>query len=213
MRVANNIGGCGCASVFGLLFFILGLGIALFVPEMMREEANRIEQMKPASAAAMANAGPGQEVLVEGRISERNPQVRGALVAYIHERLERDSDGDREWEVYSTEAPSLLIELPDGRIQVAQNYEVKHPSRSERQGDHRYRGFGYDDQVLVVGTAVRGFELPEIQAEFVSGGTQASYVEGQRTGAIIVLVISGVFAVVGLIVMATGVFSGLRSMF
>jgi hypothetical protein len=153
------------------------------------------------------------EVLVEGRISERNRQARGALVAYIHERLERDTDGDREWEVYGTEAPALLVELSDGRIQVARNYDVMNPPRSERQGDHRYRGFGYGDQVLVVGTAVRGVELPEIQAEFVSGGTQASYVEGQRTGAIIVLIMGGVFAVVGFFAMAVGLFSGLRSMF
>jgi hypothetical protein len=191
----------------------MGLGIALVVPDMMREEANRIEQMKPATAAAVATASSGQEVLVEGRISERNRHARGALVAYTHERLERDSDGDREWVTYSTEAPPLLIELPDGRIQVARNYSVKNPPRSEREGDHRYRGFGYSDQVLVVGTAARGVELPEIQADFVSGGTQASYVEGQRTGATIVLIMGGVFAVVGFFVMVAGLFSGLRSMF
>jgi hypothetical protein len=213
-RGSNNLVGCGCLIVFGLVFAGFGALFVLVFPNMMREEAARIERMKPVSAIALGDRAPGEDVLIEGRLSPQNRQVFRSFVAYVHERLDRDADGDQEWEEYNQETPALLVDLPDGRIQIAQGYHLRNLSegRTVREGNDRYRGLEVGDTVVAMGMATQSRELPAIDAEFVAGGTQQAFVESQRTGAWVMTIVGGIFVVVGLVLALIGVVSGVRAL-
>src|SRR5688500_14970651 len=73
-----------------------GIGVALLfdAPAYLGRRA-RVERLAPISAARLVDTAPGQEVLVEGRVSPRNPALHREFVAYVREAY-RDKllDGD-----------------------------------------------------------------------------------------------------------------------
>jgi hypothetical protein len=188
--------------------------MALFVPNMLRERADRLSELEPLSAVVLADSAPGREALVEGRISRQNDIARYGLVAYSYERRERDTDGDYEWKTYRHETPPLLIDLPNGRIQVERDYDLQSlpSSNNHRNGNERYRGLKHGDAVLVVGTVARTLEIPRINAEFVAGGTRDSYIASQRNAAHIFSIIGWVVSGIGLLIFGTAGVGVLRSL-
>jgi hypothetical protein len=205
--------GCG-GILFGGIFTVVGLVVALLLPGIIHQQANQLSQREPLSAVVLADSAPGREVLAEGRVSPNNRTVRGALVAYVYERLVSDSDGDRSWRHYRSETPPLLIDLPDGRIQVARGYDLQQLSgnNTEQHNDERYRGLQRGDAVLVVGTLAPSRELPRINAEFVAGGTRDTYIANQHATAQAISLIGWIFSGIGLLVVGSGSVLILRSM-
>jgi hypothetical protein len=192
----------------------MGLVFALLMPGLAREQADRLNSLEPLSAVALADSAPGREVLAEGQISIQNEVVRHGLVAYIYERYESDTDGNREWKAYRFETPPLLIDLPDGRIQVEQDYNLQRlpSSNTHRDGDERYRGLKNGDAVLVVGTLAPTLEIPRINAEFVAVGTRDAYIESQRNAAQMMSTIGWVFSGIGLVILGVAGILALRSL-
>ncbi len=210
----GKVGGCGIVLLIGVLFTGIGLVFALLMPGLANEQADRLNSLEPLPAVALADSAPGREVLAEGQISMQNEAVRHGLVAYIYERHESDTDGNREWKAYRFETPPLLIDLPDGRIQVEQDYQLRRlpSSNTHRDGDERYRGLRNGDAVLVVGTLAPTLEIPRINAEFVAVGTRDAYIESQLNAAEMMSTIGWIFSGIGLVMLAIGGVLALRSL-
>ncbi len=212
MRLRSKGNPGGCFILFGLLFTGVGLFSTIFISSMMREEASRIEAMRPLGAVVLDDSRPGREVLAEGRISDRNQEQAHGLVAYVYEQRERDSEGDYVWRTRDQITPRLLIDVPDGRIEVAARYSLRNlpDENTVQQNSERYRGLQQGDAVVVVGTTVASSELPTLNAEFIAGGTQQTYVTNHRAGAGAASVFGWIFAGAGILFVLIGALLLLR---
>lgn len=199
--------------IFGVLFVCGALLCGLVTWYSSTRAANRVKGLTlVTTVAALGDGQPGREVLVEGHVSSRNPvqPLSPGFVAYIREEREISikDDGTRtpgSWSVRRQVTPPLLLELSDGLVQVENDdYDLENgrtieeePSSFDRYSDTRYKGIEIGDAIIAVGVVVEDTERPQIKADFIARGTQASYVAGQRSAGVIFFVISIVVAAVG----------------
>jgi hypothetical protein len=211
--------------VLGVVGLALGVGLGVFVARSAQEEAARAERLVPVGAAALEDAHVGSEVLVEGQISERNPALFREFVAYEREEYRgSDSDGDAEWSRDEIRRPPLLITVGDGFVQVAgETYVLRDmPVRWQEsnvlswngltgEGTKRYQGFAVGNPVVLIGTVVSGSEGNQLQAEFLAGGTRASFMMARRGDAAILPWVGLALSIVGLGIAAGGAWLWRRS--
>jgi len=196
----------------GVLFVGGALLCGLLTWYSSTRAANRVKGLTPITVATLTDSQPGRQVLVEGHVSSRNPVQSEFLgfVAYIREEREIHTDDEGtpspgSWSVSGRVTPPLLLELSDGLVQVENDdYDLENgttieeePSSFDRYSDTRYKGIGIGDAVIAVGVVGVDAEPPQIKADFIARGTQASYVASQRSAGVIFFVISVVVAVVG----------------
>jgi hypothetical protein len=210
---------------FGLIFLILGVLLATAGAQQAGAEAERAERLPPLTVAALEDSRPGREVLIEGRISDRNPTLFQRFVAYVREEYRGSDDQDREkWEEDERRTPPLRIEVADGIVSLANsNYvldtppHIWHESEPSRvwngftgEGTKRYRGFQAGDIALAIGTLASGSEGLELRAERVYGGTRSSYIADRRQAAVWMPRIGAIFGLVGVAIALLGVWWLLR---
>lgn len=175
--------------------------------------ANRVRGLSPVTVAALQHARPGEEVLVEGRVSDRNPVLSEptGFVAYVREWREVTYNGEGRpdpgsWSVGERFTPPLLVELPDGLLQIGNNdysiedghvFDEREPGESVDEFDTRLKGIRSGDTVTGVGIVSPGAEPPQIKADLVALGTRASYVARRRSGGVIFCAFSIVVAALG----------------
>lgn len=196
----------------GAIFIIVGGGVAWLLPRFIYREANRVEALVSITATNLEDVPVGGEALIEGHISHRNPiQTRG-FVAYITEGREVDEDGDEHWWELDRATPPLLLELPDGVVQIENSsYGFRDTRPTVRSGDVRYEGFAIGDPVIAVGVLASRTEPLQITADFIAPGTQASYVASQRNSVLLVRVVGVVFVALGVGDMVRGLVGAWRS--
>ena len=196
----------------GVIFIVVGVGVAWLFPRFIYREANRVEEMVSITATNLADVSVGGEVLVEGRISHRNPVQTRDFVAYVTEEREVDEDGDEHWWELDRVTPPLLLELPDGIVQIENStYGFRDTKPTAQSGDIRYEGLAVGDRVIAVGVLVSRTEPPQITAEFIAPGTQASYVASQRNSVLLVRVVGIVFVALGVGDVVRGLVGAWRS--
>jgi hypothetical protein len=158
--------------------------------------------------------------LIEGRISERNPLHFRSFVAYVrYEYQGRDNDNDNEvkWVEDERVTPPLLLDLPGGRIQLAnsdyrlQGKLVKWQSEPNltwdswsQEGTKSYEGFERGNPVLAIGVVIERTTGREFRAEWLYGGTRSAYIEEQRRSAEIARWVGLVFLLVGVVILGLG---------
>jgi hypothetical protein len=196
----------------GVLFVCGALLCGLLTWYSSTRAANRVKGLTPITVAALTDSQPGRQVLVEGHVSSRNPVQSEFLgfVAYIREGREIHTDDEGtpspgSWSISGRVTPPLLLELSDGLVQVENDdYDLENgttieeePSSFDRYSDIRHKGIEIGDAVIAVGVVGAEAEPPQIKADFIARGTQASYVASQRSAGMIFFAISVVVAVVG----------------
>lgn len=201
---------CLCAPLCGLLLPIYSTGAA-----------NRAERLTPVPAAVLEDSQPGQEVMVEGRVSSLNPAQYGPFVAYVREERQVNVDKGTpvagSWKEVERVTPPLLLELPDGPVQIEnRSYNLVGARTVEKPGsglyrytDSRYSGIEAGDHVMAIGSVVAAAERPQIYAEFVYRGSRAQYIGGQRSAVLFGIVGGIVLAVAGGALVAWGLAGGL----
>lgn len=204
--------------IFGGLFFVFGALLCGLIGLFASIRAvDKVEKLTPVAVAVLEDTQPDVEVLIEGRVSSQNPvqdQSTG-FVAYLIERREiyYDDQGEPDpgsWSLSQRVTPPLLVELPDGLVQIANDdYDLDNArtvdQRSSGQSfdeyDTRYKGFQVGDSVVVVGLLQARGEIPQIEADFIARGTRESYVSRQRNAGIFLCVGSVVVAIIGAVVL------------
>lgn len=209
---------------FGLVFLAIGIGIATVGAGQARAAAERAERLEPLGAAALGDSQPGREVLVEGRVSARNPALFRHFVAYQrHEYHGSTEDGDPIWRMDEQRTPPLLLELDGGGIMLADDqYRIDSPGQiweepgarswnsATGEGTKRYRGFAAGDPVVAIGVLVPGREGLELRTEALDFGTRADYIAYHRGSANFLPWFGGLFALIGTLLAGIGAWRILR---
>jgi hypothetical protein len=169
------------------------------------QAGRRVQQLTPAPIARLEAMQPGEEVLVEGRISSGSAVQGSGFVAYVREERRVDEEGDTgSWSVRERVTPPLLLELREGWVQIENDdYDLVDAKTVEERDDlsepseRRYKGLERGDSVIAVGVLVAQREHPSIEADFVARGTRENYIARRRTGGRIFCGFSVLIAVVG----------------
>jgi hypothetical protein len=210
----------------GLLFAGLGALVVWYFAPSFNQAAARVERLSPLTSALLAESPVGQEGLIEGRVSERNPLHFRLFVAYVrYEYRGREDDNDNEvkWVEDERVTPALLLDLPGGRVQLANgDYSLQgklvtwqsEPTLNwdswSGEGTKSYEGLERGNPVVAIGTVVEGATGREFRAEWLYGGNQAAYIEEQRTSAEIARWVGLVFLLIGAVIFGVGVWVWLR---
>lgn len=214
---------CLIPLLIGLFFGCFG-GLFIWGGRSAGEAAARAEQLSPVSATILEDSPIDREVLVEGRISERNQQRFGEFVAYIREEYRgSDDEGDPEWDEDEHMTPPLLLDLADGRVQVENDtYRIENPpvewqedgalrwNSSTQEGTKRYQGFTAHNRVMAIGVIVEGQEGRALAAEVLFGGTRAEYIEQNQRAASVLPSIGGVFLAICVVLLVVALWIFVR---
>ncbi|WP_129627486.1 hypothetical protein [Candidatus Oscillochloris fontis] len=206
-------------SIMGLIFVGVGIFTGFFLSRDAQNEAERVAALAPMTRQAVERAAPGSPVLIEAVVSRRNPATFRTFVAYVREEYHgRDSDGDDDWREDERVTPPLLLDLDGGVVAISNaDYRISryHEKWQEGttlywnglkgEGTKRYTGLVAGGPLLVIGTIQDGREGNTIHAERVFGGSQAEYIENQRSTARFLPFFGLIFGVVGLILLGVGV--------
>lgn len=203
--------------VLGLFFAGVGAVVLWFFVPSFDEAAARVERLSPLTTATLAERPTGQESLLEGRVAEPNPTHFRLFVAYVRSEYRgRDDDDDAIWVEDERVTPALLLDLPGGRVQLAnsdyvlQGRLVEWQSEaslnwdsSRQEGTKAYRGLERGNPVLALGSIVEGAAGREFQAEWLYQGSRATYLGDQQSSANIATWIGLAFLLIG-----AGLFGG-----
>jgi hypothetical protein len=188
---------------------VVGGGLlGLLLARSFGAERARLNGLAPSSAAAVTDAPVGREVLLEGRVATSQPAVFRNFVAFMRQQREerrRSGDSTKSWQTQERRTPPLLVDLPDGSVRVVNTtYDIRNavtswedPQVVDRM-ETRYTGLVAGEEVLVVGRAAWG----GVEAEYVVSGDRQSYRASLATGRVVALVVGGVAAAVGLLLVA-----------
>jgi hypothetical protein len=204
--------------LLGLVFFLTGLWVATVSRQQARADAERAERLAPLSAAALEDAAPGREALVEGTIDRRTPARFRDFVAYVREEYRgSDDEGDPQWSEDERVTPSLLVAAQDGVVSVqGDSYELLSPPHAWQESDQlswngfsdegtkRYRGLRAGDAVTAIGVTAEGQEGMALAPELVFGGSRAAYIASRRDDAAFAPWFGAIFMAIGLILGGVG---------
>jgi len=162
-------------TAFGLIVAGLAiLGTALF-SRPSPSTVDRIEQLTPLSRAELLAAPAASDVLIEGRISDRNEVLGHGFVAYTRDHGVPDIRNDTVWRTDEDATPALVVAMADGPITVAGNYRLSGNLPVIVEGDYRYTGLAVGDQVMVIGRPAFGNIAEQIHSASIILGSHASY--------------------------------------
>ncbi|MEI6777274.1 MAG: hypothetical protein WCK70_10255 [Chloroflexales bacterium] len=210
--------------LMGSVFLCIGVVLGSFGARGANAEADRAERLSPLSAAAIGDAQPGSEALLEGSLSARNPLRFRDFVAYIREEYRgSDSKKNAKWVEDQRVTPPLLVDVVGGSVQISNDtYRLAGPhARWEDAGGHywngftgegskRYAGLVMGRPVMVIGQIQPGTEGPEVRAELIFGGTRAEYIADRRDTARILPIVGGILGCVGVLLLGIAAWAGLR---
>ncbi|MBW4482385.1 MAG: hypothetical protein KME14_07570 [Tildeniella torsiva UHER 1998/13D] len=173
----------GVLALVGVPFLITGGVLWAVVPRSVANHAKEVARLPVATAATLNERGA--PVLLEGRVSDRNPvSDRPPLVAYNeYHRVRRDDEW--KWEHERSYNPTLWVQIPGKEVEIAAGYSLQSTASQVEEGrdgplgsvaDHRsYEGFKVSDRVLVLGTLSVAGDYPVINEAKIGFETKEAY--------------------------------------
>jgi hypothetical protein len=136
---------------------------------------DQLEQLPALSRAELLAAPRATDVLIEGRVSDRNEVLGHGFVAYTRELGSPDYHNDIVWHTDEYATPALIIDLADGPVTMAGNYTLSGDVPVITEGDYRYHGLAAGDPVIVIGRPTYDKTEEQILPGEVIRGTRTSY--------------------------------------
>ena len=214
----------------GSIFFIIGVAATLIFGYIFTGQVRQMEALPLSPAAALNARPPGSQVLVEGQISRRNEKRFRSFVVYWAEEFrgwneKNDNLNQAIWVEIERVTPPLRLDLPDGPVRIANNdYTFQSGTmgsaegpvtwqdredlvwdQSTQMGTRHYTGLEIGSPVLALGVVTETVEGRALRAEWLYGGTRAGYLTRQREAVALITWLGPLFAVIGLGIMALGV--------
>jgi hypothetical protein len=173
------------AAFFGLLLVTMG-GFFVLSAIPAAENARRLSSSAIRSSSDLRRAVRGQPVVLRGRIDPQTPVSAWDLAIYYGERWEPTKlagrygtrAGPSKWFRYGpAHRPPFTLLTDEARLPINGHYAIDAPSFSHEFGRLRYSGFRPGDEVLAIGTTVKG----GISVNTVYGGTPAEFWKTRAT--------------------------------
>jgi hypothetical protein len=169
----------------GLALALAGFLVARYSPGAIAARHARMTAIPSPSVSGLTDTPLGREVLVDGRIGERQPRLFRDFVAFTKEELETDSrDRDRkDWKVRERQAPPLIVVLTDDDAVRILNHGYGMSAKTTWSDslfgrETRYTGFVPREPVVIhARVATGGLEAIEVAA-----GTRAAYLQAIHDG-------------------------------
>lgn len=196
--------------IAGIIFILAGIGVGGILPFFISHDMATIQELSPLTMAQIEHQTVGATVLVEGRVSAKNPVQFADFVAYDQERpretSSRSSTESDRWENDITIAPPLTIDLAEGSVRVTNpDYILSADGRWQEvdmpEGHRRIVGLRADDPVVVISTLQGNNDGVQLEASVVAAGTKASYLAGQRFGWWMTVGLGALSFVVGIVLL------------
>ena len=214
MMKSNRIGAV-IFLAFGLVFTLIGIGLAVFASAALNREGDRIAALPVISGTQLSSASPNTDILLEGVISERNPQLNGDFVAFDRELyMGVDDQDDPIWSLQQRQRPALLLDADGALVQTTANYAVSgyhqiidpglQDARKTRQTE-RIFGLVRGREVTVLGQVRTGSEGPEINATTIYAGNRDQFIATQYIGSQVTFWVGFGFGLFGLVFGGIGV--------
>ncbi|HYF61328.1 MAG TPA: hypothetical protein VD886_00855 [Herpetosiphonaceae bacterium] len=162
-------------TAFGLILAGLALIGAMLFNRPHDAIADQLDRLAPLTRAALLEAPAARDVLIEGRVSERNESLGNGLVAYASERSVVDIRGDTIWVADESVTPPLVIEMADGSITTSGNYSLYGDMPVVTEGARRLRGLSAGDEVVIIGRPTFDNSAEQILPDSVIRGSRESY--------------------------------------
>ncbi len=210
----------GLFVVVGVLVILSGIFNSLL--------ANRVSTNPSLNLSALKATSPGEDVFVEGTISEKNTLQLRAFVAYNQDLYDgqtctQNSDGNNRnsnrkdctlfWVTEERITPVLVLDLLDGQVRVLnEDYEIHYPTSWQPSGQLieqesiRYQGLEVGKPVFVKGVVSLDQEGVGLTAEFVAGTDRETYFANEQGDASSLIILGGFFAFVGAILLVVWFF-------
>ena len=209
-------------SSIGGLLLLVGLGLLL----LGRSQAQEIERLAGGQVlhtlTQLSQTPPGVAVMLQGKIAERNSLFEQEFVAYVRQQYRGErcvtptpthnnyvgvTRCEPIWTEEKRETPRLWLELPEGRVQLANtNYRLQNSptiwqSTTDLIKDQtvRYEGFKIGAPVFTQGTVVVEDDTPTLRVGFIYGGDSQAYLYDQRSSISILFLLGSIFILVGTI--------------
>lgn len=203
----------GIFGFMGAIFTLIG-AVFIGISYNASAEAARVGAMTPLSVQQLANTPAGSEVIIEGRISERNTGLRDGLVALIERQyrgIECDDNDNRDschqvWTETQRATPALWLDITGGRLQISNSdYQLNNPPESWtttpvliEDETLEISGFRMGNPVFAAGQISAGDGVT-LHADFIYGGTQADYVASQQSNVFGFFLFGAIFGGIGLV--------------
>jgi hypothetical protein len=175
----------------GAVFSLFFLGVAFFAL-LDWSKWYRFVDLPLTTTVAKLTEAKG-DVVIEGRVSQRNSIRERGFAAYI--RSPRASSSD---ENAYRDTPKLLIELADGSVSLDNdNYET-FDWHLDDDPFYYYYFLRADDPVVITGYVVRGVSIPtgektiDLHAQEVFVGSHAEYVTRTREASLLPSILSAI---------------------
>lgn len=197
----------------GLVLGLAGAAVTHVFPGLVAAEHARLSALPSLEALAAAAPPVGTEVLIDGRVAERQPARFRNFVAYVKEEEERDAK-QRErrgyWKVVQSVTPPLELATSAGRVHVVNtSYALTFAATRWRDTskviDTAYSGLVASEAVFVHGRVAAG----GLEALTVGSGTRASYLATRAGNADVAWWLGAGFQVIGGLLLVTGLALGL----
>jgi hypothetical protein len=185
-------------AAFSLILLGVGmLGMMIF-NRPHDSTADQLDQLPALSRAQLLAAPRSADVLIEGRVSDRNEILGHGFVAYTRDMGSPDFHNDIVWHTDEYATPALVVDMADGPVTVAGNYTLSGDVPVIAEGDYRYHGLAVGDPVLVIGRPDFANIAEQLYSATIIRGTRASY---PRPGAnsLLLIVALGLIAAGGAI--------------
>ena len=213
----KNVGALTLQLVGGL-FLIIG-GLAILYGFVSTFQVSTLSTAPSFDLSALEAAAPGEEVFLEGTVSEKNPLQLRAFAAYYQELYDGQSctrEGDSpvgnrnrtsctlHWITEERVTPPLWLDLPDGQVRVLNDdYEIVYAANwqpSEQliiQETIRYQGLEIGRPIFARGVVARDPEGVGLTAEFIAGTDRESYFANEQEEASSLFFLGGFFVFLG----------------
>ena len=207
---------CGIFGLMGVLF--AGIGAAFFWGGITASaEADRVAALTPVPFEQLADLPPNTEIIIEGRISERNTGLIDGLVTFTeheYQGVDCDDDGscDQVWTETQRATPALWLDMPGGRLRLSNtDYQLYNPPISWQTTPEliegrtlEYAGFRMGNPAFAAGNLSTDDGIT-LNAEFLFGGSRAEYIDYQEEDAFGLFMFGAIFGGVGLLLLAVGI--------
>ena len=206
-------------AAFGSVFLVVGVYAVYETHGKDTGLAGRLRAAPVVDAVSIQAQPPGATVLIEGRVSARNPQIESGLVTLQRQEAEAvrrsgQSQPRISWKTVGSDARPLVVDTEAGPLTIVNSdYAWRDVARFVpddvavvTSGTRRLAGFAAGDSIVAHATVVNHEGRPALKAVEIDGGSLRGYLASKQASDWVGYILGGIFALVGIATLGASVY-------